>query len=416
MRRTDFTRRTFIQAATATSVLPLVGPARAGTAAIRVISHRQPALEYYTGQMKAALPEGEVTVELMPIDKELELASITMSGKSNAIDVAYLNDSSLKKFAANGWLEPLDAYWEKYRDEFKLDDFPKSVIESISYNGKIYSMPILTNTEMFFYRSDLFKGAGIEPPKTMDQYLADAQKLTQGRVSGTVMTLKPVDGCLNETHWYLNSIGEGWFDKDWKPIFNQEPGVKAISLMKQMTKFAPRGFTSAANDESTINLQQGLAAMGLQWFTRASSMDDAKKSRVVGKIEWAAPPGGGQRIANDGFAISKYSSQDKDKVFRMIAAAASQSSMRKGAELAMPPRMSVLGDPELAKKFRWYPAARASLEVGKPFPSMPDFLDVGTIVTRYVLQAVTGEREVKAALDQAAKETTDLLQSRGYYK
>jgi ABC-type glycerol-3-phosphate transport system substrate-binding protein len=322
----------------------------------------------------------------------------------------------MQKFAASGWLEPLDDLWGKYKDEFKLDDFPKSVVDSISYNGRIYSMPILTNTEMFFYREDLFKENSLTLPKTMQEYLEAAKKLHQGRVSGTVMTLKPVDGCLNETHWYLNAVGEGWFDKNWKPIFNQPAGVSAITMMKQMTAFAPRGFTSAANDESTINLQQGLAAMGLQWFTRAASMDDEKKSRFVGKINWIAPPGGGQRIANDGYAISKYSSKDKDAIFRMIATAASQKSMQKGAEFAMPPRLSVLDDPELARKYRWYPAARASLEVGKPFPPMSDFLDVGAIVTRYILQAVTNEKEVKAALDQAATETTELLQSRGYYK
>jgi ABC-type glycerol-3-phosphate transport system substrate-binding protein len=339
-----------------------------------------------------------------------------MSARSDAIDVAYLNDTTMQKFAASGWLEPLDDLWGKYKDEFKLDDFPKSVVDSISYNGRIYSMPILTNTEMFFYREDLFKENSLTLPKTMQEYLEAAKKLHQGRVSGTVMTLKPVDGCLNETHWYLNAVGEGWFDKNWKPIFNQPAGVSAIAMMKQMTAFAPRGFTSAANDESTINLQQGLAAMGLQWFTRAASMDDEKKSRFVGKINWIAPPGGGQRIANDGYAISKYSSKDKDAIFRMIATAASQKSMQKGAEFAMPPRLSVLDDPELARKYRWYPAARASLEVGKPFPPMSDFLDVGAIVTRYILQAVTNEKEVKAALDQAATETTELLQSRGYYK
>jgi ABC-type glycerol-3-phosphate transport system substrate-binding protein len=121
-------------------------------------------------------------------------------------------------------------------------------------------------------------------------------------------------------------------------------------------------------------------------------------------------------MGNDGFAMSKFTSKDKDTIFRMMATAAGQQSMQKGAELAMPPRLSVLSDPELAKKYRWYPAARASLEVGKSFPQMPDFLDVGAIVTRYILQAVTNEKEVKAALDQAAQETTELLQTRGYYK
>lgn len=382
---------------------------------IRIISHRQPALEYYTGQMQAALPQGRVTVELMPIDRQLELATITMSSESDAIDVVYLNDTSLKRFAANGWLEPLDDLWEKYKDEYNLDDFPQSVIDSVSYDGHIYSMPIMTNTELFFYRRDLFEEAGIAPPKTMEEYMEAAAALDTPRRAGTIMSLKPVDAALNEAHWYMNAIGDGWFDENWRPIFNNEAGVKAITMMKEMTQYAPRGFTSHANDESTINLQQGLAAMGLQWFTRAAAMDNPEQSRVVGKIDWVAPPGGGARLANDGFAISKFSSADKEEMFRMLAEAASEESMREGAKYAMPPRLSVLENEDLAEQYRWYPAAREALQTGKAFPAMPDFLDVGEIVTRYILQAVTGEMEVQAALDQAAAETEELLESRGYY-
>lgn len=415
MTKLRMTRRQFVTATAATTLVPRAAFAQ-GQGTIRVISHRQPALVYYTDQMKAALPDGRVSVELMPIDKELELASITMSGQSDAIDVVYLNDASLKRFAANDWLEPLDDLWDKYREEFQLDDFPPGIVESVSYNGHIYSMPILTNTEMFFYRGDLFEEQGVQPPTTMQEYLQAAKTFNEGRMAGTVMTMKPVDGALNETHWYMNAVGDGWFDDQWKPIFNNDAGVEAVTLMKQMSQYAPRGFTSHANDESTINFQQGLAAMGLQWFTRAAAMDDPEKSRVVDLMDWVQPPQGGQRIANDGYAISRFSSKDKDEVFRMLATAASQESMKQGADLAMSPRLSVLGDPELAEKYRWYPAARESLAVGKPFPAIPDFLDVGEIVTRYVLQAVTGEIDVKPGLDQAAVETEELLASRGYYQ
>ncbi|MDF0601255.1 extracellular solute-binding protein [Psychromarinibacter sp. C21-152] len=396
-------------------VLGTFATSAAAQDAIRVISHRQPALEYYTEQMVDALPEGRVTIELMPIDKELELASITMSSESDAIDVVYLNDSAFKRFAANGWLEPLDDLWEKYKDEYDLDDFPQSVVDAVSYDGHIYSMPILTNTELFFYRKDVLDEAGIAPPSTMSEYMDAAAELDSPRMAGTIMSLKPVDAALNEAHWYMNAIGDGWFDEDWRPIFNNEAGVEAITMLKEMSEYAPRGFTSHANDESTINLQQGLAAMGLQWFTRAAAMDNPEQSRVVGKIHWVAPPGGGARVANDGFAISKFSSADKEEVFKMLAEAASRESMREGAKFAMPPRLSLLEDPDLAEEFRWYPAARDALESGKPFPAMPDFLDVGEIVTRHILRAVTGEAEVKAALDQAAAETEELLASRGYY-
>ena len=38
--------------------------------------------------------------------------------------------------------------------------------------------------------------------------------------------------------------------------------------------------------------------MGLQWATRAKAMDDPTKSRVVGKIDWVAPPHGHARISS----------------------------------------------------------------------------------------------------------------------
>ncbi|EPX76592.1 extracellular solute-binding protein [Salipiger mucosus] len=404
-----------MKGATAALLLSSVASGALAQDAIRVISHRQPALEYYTQQMVEALPEGRVNVELMPIDKELELASITMSSESDAIDVLYLTDSSFKRFAANGWLEPIDDLWEKYSDEYDLDDFPQSVIDAVSYDGSIYAMPILTNTELFFYRKDLLDEAGIEPPETMDDYMAAASEMDSARRAGTIMSLKPVDAALNEAHWYMNAIGDGWFDEDWKPIFNNEAGVAAITRLKEMSEYAPRGFTAHANDESTINLQQGLATMGLQWFTRAAAMDNPEQSRVVDQIDWVAPPGGGARVANDGFAISAFSSGDREEMFKMMAEAASKESMQEGAKYAMPPRLSVLENAELAEQFRWYPAARAALESGKAFPAMPDFNDVGEIVTRHILRAVTGEAEVKEALDQAAAETEELLAGRGYY-
>jgi hypothetical protein len=66
MSRNPLTRRSLIVATAATVFAPYVGRANAA-GPIRVISHRQPALEYYTDQMKMALPEGQVSVELMPI-------------------------------------------------------------------------------------------------------------------------------------------------------------------------------------------------------------------------------------------------------------------------------------------------------------------------------------------------------------
>jgi multiple sugar transport system substrate-binding protein len=129
-----------------------------------------------------------------------------------------------------------------------------------------------------------------------------------------------------------------------------------------------------------------------------------------------APPQGHGRISSDGYAISAFSKQDPDTLFRIIATSASQASMRGAAGLMVPPRKSLLDDPALKQANRFYPAALASLESGLAAPALPEFYAVGEFITRRVLQAVTGELAVQEALDTAANETQAFLKGHGYYQ
>jgi ABC-type glycerol-3-phosphate transport system substrate-binding protein len=392
----------------------VIGTARAaGT--IQMISHRYPALEYYAEKMRSAIPGTTVNTQLMPFDKAIELATIALSSKSDTPDIVYASDTSFQTFVKNGWFRPLDDLWEKHREEFRLDDFPESVRKTYMRDGHIYVMPHTLNTMMFFYRKDILEQSGKSPPKTIAEYRDLAKALNTPLRAGTISCLKPVDAAINEAHWYLNAVGDGWFDADWKPVFNDAKGVAAIELMKEVTKSAQQGFTAAANDECMIALQQDTAAMGLQWASRAKAMDDPAKSRVVGKIDWIAPPQGHARISSDGYAISAFSKQDPDTLFRIIASSAGQASMRGAASLIIPPRKSLLEDQELRGANRFYPAALASIETGQPAPALPEFYAVGEFITRRILQAVTGEMAVKPALDAAAAETVTFLKGHGYY-
>lgn len=406
-------RRRVLQATLAAPALLGTQARAAGT--IQMISHRYPALEYYAEKMRTAIPGTTVNTQLMPIDKALELATIALSSKADTPDIIYASDTSFQTFAKNGWFRPLDDLWAKHREEFGLDDFPESVRKTYTRDGHLYVMPHTLNAMMFFYRKDLFDQAGKTPPKTIVEYRDLAKSFNTPLRSGTINCLKPVDAAINEAHWYFNAVGDGWFDADWKPVFNDPKGVAAIELLKEVTKYAQQGFTAAANDECTIALQQDTAVMGLQWATRAKAMDDPAKSRVVGKIDWTAPPQGHGRISSDGYAISAFSKQDPDTLFRIIATSASQASMRGAASLLIPPRKSLLEDADLRAANRFYPAALASIEVGQPAPALPEFYAVGEFITRRILQAVTGEMPVKQALDTAADETVSFLKGHGYY-
>jgi ABC-type glycerol-3-phosphate transport system substrate-binding protein len=410
------TRRSLL-VGTAVSPLakPFIRPVEAATT-IQMISHRFPALEYIAANMRKAVPGVEVNTQLMPFDKALELATIAFSSKATTPDIVYANDSTYLQFAKNGWIRPLDDLWAKHKDEFQLDDFTPAVQKERAMQGHQWSIPATANVMLFFYRQDLFEKAGKRPPSTFDEYLELARSFNSPLRAGTISCQRPVDAALNEASWYINALGDGWFDKSWHPIFNDPKGVGAIEMLYKITRYAQQGYTSAANDECMIALQQDSAAMGLQWASRALAMDDPNKSRVVNKVAWSVPPQGHVPVGGDGYCISAFSKQDPDLLFRIIATATTAKNLRGAAGLMVPTRTSLLNDQELIGKYRFFPAAKAAIAVGETNPQLPEFYSVGQFITKRIGQYLTGEMQVKPALDAAASETENFLKGHGYYK
>lgn len=411
-------RRNFVATGATATLASIAAPGllRSAMAAtpIQLVSHRYPALEYYAKQFASAGPAGSVNLQLMPFDKAFELMNIALSSKSNSIDVMYVNES-MTGFMRSGWLRPLNDLWEKYSDEYNLKDINPDVLKHFTYEGKIYGMPLTSISHLFFYRKDVFDGASKTPPKTIDEYIGLASEMNSPIRAGTISCLRG-DSALGESHWYINALADGWFDEKWEPVFNNEKGIQAINRLKEATQYAQQGFMNAHNDECTIAMQQDVATMGLSWTTRATAMDDPAKSAVVGKVDFIAPPQGHGRLALDGYAISAFSTQDPDTLFRMVCEAASDKSMRGATGYTMVPRVSVLADPEVQAKYRHYAAGMDAISTAVPFPKIPEFFAVGEFIRRRILQAVAGEMQVADALNTAAKETRNHLAKAGYYK
>ncbi|MBC7637469.1 MAG: extracellular solute-binding protein [Acetobacteraceae bacterium] len=406
------TRRHLVAAA-GLAAMPVAG-ARAQAKPINITTIRTPSYEFYTQKATTILPGVRVEPTIMQVDKMLELFAIQQSSKSDGFDVVWTSDAVYAGHAKKGWLEPLDDLWEKYKDEYNFADFPKSVVDGFRYEGKLYAIPTLTNTELLFYRTDLLAEKGLEVPKTWADYRAAAMALHTPRRSGIAMKLKPVDAAMNTLHYFLNQHGDGWFDAKWRPTFNSAKGVAAIEALRDIGKFAAPGFTAQANDENTVLMQQDLAAMQVMWVSRAAQMNNPERSKVVGKIGFAIAPGGGQRIGYDGFAIAKNSKADRDTMFRLMAATTSASVVREGSAVIVPARNSLLSDPELVSRYNFFPVVQEGLRTGKVLPNLPEFSETAEITTRYMNQAIVGQVPTKQALDTAAAEVTEFLKKRGY--
>jgi hypothetical protein len=114
------TRRGALSAA-AILGLPSIRRSHADTP-VSLISHRYPGLEYYADKIKTALPGVPVDARLMQAPEAIPLSRISLSARSNQMDLVWANNIVLASFTKSGWLEPLDDLWAKHAQEFNLND------------------------------------------------------------------------------------------------------------------------------------------------------------------------------------------------------------------------------------------------------------------------------------------------------
>jgi ABC-type glycerol-3-phosphate transport system substrate-binding protein len=219
-----------------------------------------------------------------------------------------------------GTIRPLDDLIAKFGK-----DLPPN--ELIKLNGKTYVIAFQVNDQTLMYRKDIFDKLGLTPPKTYEELLAVAAKLKQSGATPYPM------GATWKAGWNLGEdfvnlyLGYGGtlFQADNRPAVKSEAGVKTLEMMKQLMAFMN---PNVLTDDSTAvqqQFQQGQIAMANLWASRGGAMDDAKESKVVGKVVSAPTPAampGGKPATTvwwDGMAIATHATdQQAEAAFKLI--------------------------------------------------------------------------------------------------
>ena len=84
-------------------------------------------------------------------------------------------------------------------DKLGKDTFSEKALEIVSQDGKATGVPSDGWGQLLLYRSDLFKEAGIDPPESLDDITAAAEKLNTDGVAGITLATAPGDGFTTET-------------------------------------------------------------------------------------------------------------------------------------------------------------------------------------------------------------------------
>lgn len=149
-------------------------------------------------------------------DQQKQIAA--MSSGSGAFDISDTFNSDVASYASKGVIAPLDDFMKQ--SKYDTSDFVPATLKSVNYNGHTYALPNGVFTQQLLYNKDMFAKAGLTPPKTTDELLADMEKLTIVD-NGTLKQLG-LDTYDFTTMAYV--FGGNWIDSNGNPT-PTDPGV-----------------------------------------------------------------------------------------------------------------------------------------------------------------------------------------------
>ena len=382
---------------------------------INIVGNSFPALQHIAKEMQSCTQGGlKVQFKMTPqVQPEVQQA-FGSSGKS-PFDAAVVSGGQFSDLNSKGQLQPMTDLVNKYRTKYKIED---SML--VRVNGEVMAIAFMQNAQNLFYRKDLFDKHGIKVPTSYPEMLAAARTLKEKEPSiefPIAQTFaKGWDSATEFTNIFAGHGGRFFKPGSAAPDFNSDAGVKALETMRAMTPFMTPNYLASNSDDVMNQFQQGKAAMGVLWATRAARMDDAASSKIVGKMEFTAAPAaapGGKSATHlwwDGVVMPKNLGGDRETVFQVLMEALDEETTKSGNDLTIWVRSSY-------KPTRFGTGVSASAKAGAPvWPTEPFFGLAHGEIGKVLPDVMSGAMSPKAALDAAAAAYVKAATEKGFLK
>jgi multiple sugar transport system substrate-binding protein len=381
---------------------------------------KQAALDY------EALTGVHINIAEFPYANLFEKELIDLNARTGAYDLIMLDDPWFPKFASLNVLTDLTPLLQKRGQPGPDEDFVATSValcRNPFQTGALYALPYVGNSQLFFYRKDLWQKHAMKQPVTWDDVLSAAKTISERETSGSpsgskvygyVMRAAQGNAAVADFMPIFWAFGGEMFDASGQPTVNSPEGIAALRFMLELGKYSPPGYASFNANEVGAHLLQGTAAMSINWPAWISSFNDPAKSKVTGKMEFGQMPGaknpGRAEIGNWLIAIPK-ESRNADAAMDFLIWATSTEQMKRSALRGNPPtRKSVFNDPELVAKFPSYPAQLRSLESSRPRPRTPAWNEIENAFGIYLSKANSGELSAEDAMNQANAEIKKIVE------
>ncbi|MHB9091312.1 MAG: extracellular solute-binding protein, partial [Chloroflexota bacterium] len=224
-------------------------------------------------------PNIKTEVYAGPIGDMLPKIQIALASKTDKYDVISQDYYFVPMNIKGGQIEKIQPYLDRdpaWRDDL-YKDVPEVVLDTYrdkpaKQGGELYGLPPDSNSQLFYYRKDVFEKAGIKaPPKTWDDTIGVAKQLTGGKQYGYIATLRRgqwaagVFTCLYWSHGGIFFGSEDWANMkgdQWKVNIHDDAAAQALKVAQELIKYAAPGVLNAVDDEANGLMADGTGVMG----------------------------------------------------------------------------------------------------------------------------------------------------------
>jgi multiple sugar transport system substrate-binding protein len=363
----------------------------------------------------------KLTIAEFPYANLFEKELVDLVNRTGAYDIIMLDDPWFPRFTAvEAYLTDLGPLYEQRGLTGPDEDFVKTSLALCRHpyeTGRPYALPYVGNSQLYFYRKDLFAKYHLRPPSRWDDVLAAARVVKEKeKIHGYVMRAAQGNAVVADFLPLFWAFGAEMFDAAGRPAVNSPEGVAALRFMIELGQYSPPGYVSFNADEVSAHLLQGTAAQSINWPAWISAFRDPTKSKVIGQVEITTVPGqarpGQAEIGNWLLAIPQ-AARNPEAAFDFLLWATGPEQMRQSARRGNPPtRVSVFNDPELQAQYPSYPVQLTSLETSRPRPRTPLWNEIENAFGIYLSKANSGGLSPEEAMSQANEELGRILARR----
>jgi multiple sugar transport system substrate-binding protein len=331
-----------------------------------------------SGGGRVRLVEGPNSTDLRE-----NLYTAALLARDSSFDVVLMDVTWTPKFAAAGWLRPLDGSF----DHDELAAFLPQALDAGRYREHLYRLPTRTDVGVLYYRRDWLEEAGHEPPRTF----ADLER--------TARALQ------DPPHRW----GFVWQGSQYEGLI-----CAFLEVLRGHGGFWVSGETGEVGLERPRIFQEGRAVFLRNWpyvwrLAQAEGSPLAGRVGVQAVVSESGAPGAGS-LGGWGLGVSRYS-RDPEAAIAFIRHAVSLPGQRTLCRTSgyVPSRREAFEDGLLLEANPFLATLRPIHDSAAPRPALPRYALASDILQRRVSAALAGLATTREALAAAARETRLLL-------